>query len=131
LKKDFIEKTLKKMQETKAQIVSTDLEFFGEQTGIHSYPPHSHEMMRKWQNVPSACALIDKRAFNGAGGFNKDMWYEDWSFFLEMYARGFEFAKVDEPLMNYRKHGETRINLLDAKQEYGFNQLREKYNIKR
>ena len=131
LKPDYIEKTVNKMLETKAQIVSTDLEFFGDQTGVHAYPPHSHETMLKWQNIPSACALIDRRVFELTGGFDITAWYEDWDFFLRCYQLGFDFAKVDEPLFNYRKHGESRIDILDAKQEFGFNQLREKYGIQR
>ena len=127
---NYIEETLKLMKGD-IQIVSTDLEFFGDQTGIHEYPTHSHKIMLKWQNIPSACALIDRRVFELTGGFDITAWYEDWDFWLRCYQLGFNFAKTYTPLMKYRKHGESRINMLDAKQEYGFNELRQKYGIQR
>jgi cellulose synthase/poly-beta-1,6-N-acetylglucosamine synthase-like glycosyltransferase len=131
LDSSYIEKTLQLQRHTNADVVSTDLEFFGEQTGIHKYAQHSHDTMLRWQNVPSSCALVKHQAHNYVGGFNPVAHYEDWAYWLEMYKKGMVFYKVDEPLFKYRKHGYSRITMLDEKQKEGFEELRKHYGIKR
>jgi glycosyltransferase involved in cell wall biosynthesis len=122
----FIEETLKEMKGD-TQIVYTDLEFFDEQTGINNYPDFNSDELKRNQVIPSACALIDRHAVEVAGGFALDEWYEDYGFWLRLDNLGFKFKHIPKPLFKYRKHGFSRINILDEKQQYGFDQLREKY----
>lgn len=126
----FIEETLKEMKGD-IQIVSTDLEFFGDQQGVHQYPDFSSEKLKEWQIIPSCCALLDRHLLDLSGGFDPFAHYEDYEFWLKADKLGFKFKHIAKPLMKYRKHGYSRINLLDEKQEFGFQQLRDKYNIKR
>lgn len=119
----FIEETLKEMKGD-IQVVCTDIQFIGRSNYIHRYEEEfSKETLKQAQNVPSACALIDRRIFEQVGGFNQD-WYEDYSFWLRVANAGFNFKHIDKPLFRYRKHGPSRIDKLDEKQAFGFEQLR-------
>jgi hypothetical protein len=122
----FIEETLKEMKDD-TQVVYTDIQFIGESDYIHSYKDFSLQDLKENQNIPSACALIDRRVFEQVGGFALDEWYEDYGWWLRIATKGLNFKHIAKPLFRYRKHGESRINMLDTKQEYGFNQLRERY----
>jgi len=119
----FIEETLKEMKGD-IQVVYTDLEFIGDQQGMVGYPDFNIELLKQSQIIPSACALIDRRIFEQVGGFNQD-WYEDFSFWLRVANAGFNFKHIGKPLFRYRKHGSSRINMLDEKQQFGFEQLKQ------
>jgi glycosyltransferase involved in cell wall biosynthesis len=127
---DYIEKTLLKMKGD-IQVVYTDFRMFGDVDHIVKEQDYSDENMRRWQLVPSTCALIDRRIFEQVGGFDNGEHYEDWGFWLRVSKQGFNFYHIEEPLFRYRKHGKSRIDLLDERQEEGFKQLRERYNILR
>ena len=123
---DFIEKTLQEMKGD-VQVVYTDLQFFGDQDGCVGYPDFSLKELRKNQCIPSACALVDRRVFEQVGGFDNGEHYEDYGWWLRIATKGFNFKHIAEPLFFYRKHGPSRINLLDERQVEGFSQLRERY----
>jgi glycosyltransferase involved in cell wall biosynthesis len=127
----FIEETLKEIKGGDYQIVSTDLEFFGDQQGIVNYPTFTSAELKKYQIIPSACALLSRRVFEASGGFNNNLVYEDWGFWLHLDKLGFKFKQIKKPLFKYRKHGKSRIDLLDENQVFGFNQLKELYGITR
>ena len=126
----FIEKTLKEMQGD-TQVVYTDIRFFGDANFDNAQPDYSDEEMKKWQVVPSSCALIDRHIWELVGGFDNTEWYEDWGFWLRISKNGFNFRHIKEPLFRYRKHGKSRIDELDERKAYGFKQLRERYQITR
>jgi len=113
------------------QIVYTDIRFFGDTDFVNAQPDYSLEEMRKWQVVPSTCALIDRHCWELVGGFDNTEHYEDWGFWLRCAKAGFNFKHIKEPLFKYRKHGSSRIDLLDKNKAYGFKQLRERYQITR
>ena len=120
---DYIEKVLKEMKGDR-QVVYTDIQFIGDTDYIHIYKDFSIEDLRENQNIPSACALVDRRVFELVGGFNND-WYEDYSFWLRVANKGFNFKHIAEPLFRYRKHGKSRINMLDVQQAHGVNELKQ------
>jgi len=122
----FIERTLEKMED--AEIVFTDMHVFGDVDYKHTYPEFSIEELRKDQIIPSACALVDRRCADPYGIFDPTEWYEDYGFWLRMAVKGYRFKQVHEPLFKYRRKGGSRIEMLDKRQEFGFNQLKERYN---
>lgn len=126
---DYIEKTVKEMKGD-IQVVYTDIQFIGEANFINRQPDFSQEEMKKWQVVPSSCALIVKRAWELVGGFKNDEIFEDWGFWLRV-SQKYNFKHLKEPLFRYRKHGKSRIDYLDAHQAEGFLQLRDRYGITR
>jgi len=122
----YIEKTLQ-MMTGDTQIVFTDMHTFGDLEMDHQLPDFSSLTLKQAQCIPSACALIDMRCFYLSGGFDNSEYYEDYGFWLRLDQRGFKFKQIREPLFLYRKHGKSRIDMLDEKQEYGFQQLNERY----
>lgn len=126
----YIEETLKEMTGD-TQVVYTDMQFIGDQTGVVGMPEPTLENMLGWQCVPSVCALVDVRAFNIVGGFDNGEIFEDWGFWLRMMHKGFTFKKVSKPLFKYRKHGFSRNDITDSNQTEGFEQLRMRYGITR
>ncbi len=123
----FIEEALKKMTGD-TQVVFTDLLFIGENGGgVCGYPEFSLELLKRNQYIPSACALIDRRIFEAVGGFDPSEWYEDYGWWLRIATKGYNFRHVAQPLFRYRRHGESRITMLDKRQKEGFQQLRERY----
>ena len=126
----FILNTLKEMKGD-IQVVYTDIQFIGDANGIGVQPEYSQDEMKKYQVVPSTCALIDRRAWELSGGFKADEIFEDWGFWLRVSQRGYNFKHIREPLMRYREHGKSRIDYLDAQQDIGFIQLRDRYGITR
>ena len=124
----YIEKTLKETQGD-TQIVYTDMLMFGDMEILVAQPDYSLEEMRKWQVVPSTCALIDRRIWELVGGFDNTEIHEDWGFFLRIAIAGFNFKHIKEPLFKYRKHGVSRIEELDSKMVESYAQLKERYQI--
>lgn len=122
----FVQECLKRMTGD-IQVVYTDMKVFGADNYQLQMPEFSSEELKKNQIIPSACALIDRHVFELCGGFDPSEWYEDYGWWLRIDKNGFNFAQVHEPLFEYRKHGPSRITMLDEKQAAGFEQLRERY----
>lgn len=128
----YVEKTVARALSTNAEVTYTNLEFFGDQQGEWTAPEPTIENMRQWQIVPSTCALVERHCFEASGGFNPQVIYEDWAYWLNlMIKQGFSFAHINEPLFKYRKHGPSRINELDKQQKLGFWQLKQEFGITR
>ena len=88
--------------------------------------------MRQSQIVPSACALVDRRCFEACGGYQNVVVFEDWEFWAKlMIKHHFNFAHVPLPLFLYRKHGASRIDILNQRQVKGFKELHDLYGITR
>jgi len=128
LKPDFIEKTLEAIGDN--QICYTDMHQFGDFEEEHyRYPDFSSEKLKEYQIVPSACALCDRRIFEASGGFDPSIVFEDWGWWLRLDSLGFKFTQVHEPLFEYRQHGKSRIDKLDADMAKGYAQLKENYGV--
>jgi glycosyltransferase involved in cell wall biosynthesis len=123
----FVEKTVARAQSTLVEIVFTDIHMFGDREADIPEPEFSSDELKRNQCVPSACALIERHVFDASGGFALDEWYEDYGWWLRLDKLGFRFVQIHEPLFCYRKHGPSRIDMLDEKQQYGFDQLRMRY----
>ena len=90
----YIEKTVKKMEETKADIVGTALENFGEYTGIHQF-----------NQVPFVTSLVKKSIWEKVGGYDEAIKVgEDADFYTMCINNGAKIEKISEPLLKYRCH---------------------------
>ena len=90
----YIEKTTKKMEETKADIVGTWLENFGDETGIHGF-----------NKMPFGTSLIKKSIWKKVGGYDEDLGVGDDSDFYTMCINnGAKIESIPEPLLKYRQH---------------------------
>lgn len=130
LEPTYIEKTLKKWQETDADVIITDMHQFGEIDHYHEYPDYTSELMHQGQIAPSTCVLVDRHVWERAK-FDPTAHYDDWNWYLTMDHAGARFANVHEFLFNYNRKLDSRISILDEKQEMGFQQLKERWNIQR
>lgn len=100
-----IEKLVQSAQETKAEVTYGDLEWFGEREGYWPFPDYDREKMLEASLVPSCCALVDRHAFDCAGGFNIDTYFEDYFFWLTLsQTLDLHFHHIPELILRYRDH---------------------------
>jgi glycosyltransferase involved in cell wall biosynthesis len=124
----YLEKTLGAMTGD-TQVVYTDVQMIGEWDWEHKYSGNMEEL-KTAQCIPSTMALCDSRCIDPFGAFDPTEHYEDYGFWIRLafiYQGGLNFKHIPEPLCYYRRVKGSRIDELDKKREYGFNQLRERY----
>lgn len=96
IRPSFVEETVKVMERWGVDIVSTPLENFGEQTGIHGCGEH-----------PFVTALIRRSMFDKVGGYDpKAGLAADADFYYSAFEQGARWEKLGEPLFLYRVHGQ-------------------------
>jgi glycosyltransferase involved in cell wall biosynthesis len=105
---DFLRLTVRILeQRPEVGIVTSHVEFFGEQTGLYQ-PPDFAPTTLLWRNCVAACSLFRKRAWHEGGGYSSLAANEDWDFWLALVERGWEWAVVPEVLYRYRKRAGSR-----------------------
>jgi hypothetical protein len=91
----FVEQTVNKMMETKADLVGTKLQNFGDDEGVHQQA-----------HVPYVTALITKDIWQRAGGYDPAAGMAaDWDFYWSCKEQGAKIEYVYEPLFLRREHG--------------------------
>lgn len=116
LKPNAIEEMLKEAKRTNAEIIYPDMEVFGGREdirqGLWEMPDYTPEGMLQAQLVPSVCALIDRHAFDAAGGFNIHTYFEDWFWYLTLsHTLKLNFKHIPIPLLEYRTHPKCRSDV--------------------
>lgn len=126
---EYIEKTLKVMQEEDCEVVFTDMKMIGDiDVPHHQYPDFNPADLLKAQTIPSTCALVDRRCYDPYGGFDPEANYEDWDFWTNLaIQKKYRFKQIKEPLFIYRRKQGSRIARLDERQEFGRQQIKERY----
>lgn len=105
LKPNCVEYLLKEAIKTNAEVVYGDLEWIGERTGYWPFPDYSKEKMLEASLIPSVCALVDRHAFDAAGGFNIDCYFEDYFFWLTLsQTLNLQFKHIPVTTLEYRDH---------------------------
>jgi len=117
LSKHFVEVTLSVAEETKASIVYTDIETFGDETAVHRHPEYDFARLCRG-NYIVATSLIRATAFgavrrtNGHGYdpvLSKLGGYEDHLFYLEAGAIGSCAKHVPKVLFHYRRRRDSML----------------------
>lgn len=116
IKPNAIEELLKESQRTHAEVVYPDMFVFGGREdirqGVWEMPDYTPEGMLQAQLVPSVCALIDRHAFDAAGGFNINTYFEDWFWYLTLsHTLKLNFRHIPIPLLEYRTHPKCRSDV--------------------
>jgi glycosyltransferase involved in cell wall biosynthesis len=102
--------------------VYTDVEMFGEENRIWSGGPYSLDKLRfDCPMVP--ITLFRKHAWAATNGFRGDLFprgYEDWDFWLNLAAAGWQGCHIARPLVRYRRSngsmlGKARIYDLELR----------------
>ncbi|GEM_PF-528456 len=79
--------------------------YFGAHEGQWDCPAYEPAKLLV-ENLSVATALIRRRAFDAANGYNPAMvhGFEDWDFWLSLLKHGYHGIMVPQPLFKYRKH---------------------------
>ncbi|WP_161568304.1 glycosyltransferase family 2 protein [Anaerobacillus alkaliphilus] len=122
----IVEKTMKILEETTdVGFVSVGMRYFGDVNFVHVPPPINFYKLLYHNNV-SVTSLFRKIAWEQVGGYNESLTegYEDWEFWINLAKHGWRCSCVEEPLFNYRKHGNSMITESKKKHHYIYNQIK-------
>jgi GT2 family glycosyltransferase len=86
---------------------------FGEVDVVTTHAPYDLDVLRE-RNVIDACALI-RRELVLAHPYDESnrVGWEDWDFYLTLAEHGWGGVLVDEPLLEYRRHGGSMTSAID------------------
>ena len=87
--------------------VYSDGRMFGEETGVWSGGDYSLDLLRFDSQLLSA-SLFRRQAWEDVGGFQPDVAYEDWDFWLRLAEAGWQGWRIALPLMRYRRISGSR-----------------------
>ena len=106
ISKDFVKKCSDHALEHDAKIITTHVQEFGKSDLLWKPIGGSVENFLA-QNNSCGCGLIHREVWEKTGGYDENMKYgwEDWEFWINATARGFNVSIVEEPLYYYRKEG--------------------------
>jgi len=112
---DFLDKTyISKCMEVVGEydIVGTNYEEFGDSTIISQLTPIPTVKDLVFNNKIHASALHNRKVWETLNGWDITFLegYEDWDYWYRALKAGFSAINLKEPLLKYRKHGNTRNN---------------------
>jgi glycosyltransferase involved in cell wall biosynthesis len=115
LQPTFIERCLQAIGD--AAYAYTQVEKFGTASGLLHTRDFDGRALFDGNFVP-VTALIRKRVFDAVGGFDWT-WpaHEDHELWARMFVRGHRGVYVEEPLMRYRFHGQSRNTLTQRQRD--------------
>lgn len=111
LEPTYLEKCLP-LAQLGADIVYTDIQFFGDLTTIRRMPSFGLNTFRH-ATCPWMTALVRKSLWEEIGGHAPGVIYQDTVFWIECAKRGAEAAHVREPLLLARQHASQGAKMLD------------------
>lgn len=109
---DYIEKTVKAMEEHNVDIVYTDMKIFGARSVIVPAMDYTLDSF-KISNPTFVTHLARKSAYINAGGWDKNIKYSDWDFNFRMFKSGATAFHLKEPLFEYRVHENQDTQSID------------------
>ena len=122
LRPNAVEELLQEAIRTNAEVIYGDMEVFGGREdirqGIWEMPEYTPDGMLQAQLVPSVCALVDRHAFDCAGGFNIHTYFEDWFWYLTLsHTLKLNFKHIPIVTLEYRTHPKCRSDIGNAHRE--------------
>lgn len=110
---EYLQKTV-----GKGDIVATHLQFFGDSNGKFTPGEPTLEAFQSGNQI-DANALFKKSVWDTIGGYDENMkdGWEDYDFWYRCMKAGYKITVIPEPIMLYRKHGETLAALAGKKSE--------------
>jgi glycosyltransferase involved in cell wall biosynthesis len=110
----FVEQCLRALEEHPvAGFAYPQAHHFGEVDVVTTHAPYDIDVLRE-RNVIDACALIRRELVlaHPYDEANRVGW-EDWDFFLTLAEHGWGGVLVNEPLLEYRRHGGSMTSAID------------------
>lgn len=134
IEEDFVEKTMKLMEESeKIGVVYTDQRFFGDENKLMPMKEYDFAFLLVKNHV-SVCSLIRRKAYDDVKALNKSGYnpnmkfgYEDWDFWISVGEAGWEFRVVHEPLFVYRKRKTSMMSNTVKNHEFLIKQMMENH----
>lgn len=114
---EFVEQTLSAaIQNPEISIVYTNYKLFGDVSEVVKAEEYDYWKFLYEKNLFASTALIKKRAWYDARGYNPNMiWgFEDWEFWISCGAAGHFGKKIDKILFFYRKKKDSSTRNFDA-----------------
>ncbi len=106
LQPSFLRRALQEMHDRNANVVCSDLELFGKETGVWR-PALYNDYVIRYDNVIPMGSLAEKRLWQEVGGFKRGFPFaEDWEFWVACSQIGMKVYKIEEPLFRYRVTGD-------------------------
>ncbi len=103
------------------------LSFFGERTGLMKMPPFDPWRLM-FRHIVGPTALLRTDVVRATNGYDPAFpHYEDWEIWLHALAHGWHGFRVDQPTLEYRKHGASKFDSDRADYRTYFRLLREKH----
>ncbi|OPL16384.1 MAG: hypothetical protein AVO38_08540 [delta proteobacterium ML8_D] len=92
-------------------VVATLPQYFGDQNYIWRPIPFSFYQSLRENLLHPAC-LFRRDVWEKVGYYDENMraGFEDWEFWIRVAKAGWQFARIEEPLFLYRKHGPSMIS---------------------
>lgn len=115
LSPDYIEKTVQAMVDNNVDMVYTDIQLIGDQTGIMPAMDYTNFSFRV-SNPTFVTNIVKKEAWKRAGGWDQDIRYADWDFNWRLFKTGATAFHLKEPLFKYRIHGGMDTASVDVKE---------------
>ena len=88
------------------------IEFFGSERGVrHTFDLHPG--LLRFVNHLGVAAVFHRDDWDLVAGFSesRELLYEDWDFWMRLACLGIRGKVLKEPMLLYRKHGESRLEL--------------------
>lgn len=93
---------------TEADVIYTDAQFFGSQTGRVSFPEFNQFILRT-RNICLASSMYSRKLYDAVKGYDVAFKHglEDYAFWLAASQKGFNFAKCEKTGLYYRRHTDS------------------------
>ncbi len=125
----MLEKCFEKIsKDEKIGFVYANVRFFGNVNFVWKNSEYNfYDLL--FSNQPMVCALVRKKAWENAGGYDENMksGYEDWEFWINLGKNGWYGKLLNKALFNYRKHGVSLIDNAKLKNEENVSYIKEKH----
>ncbi|MHA1540490.1 MAG: glycosyltransferase family 2 protein [Alphaproteobacteria bacterium] len=115
----YVEKSMREMQKSSADVVYCRANFFGDKKGEWKLKPYSRKRML-FKNVVFISALFRKSDWEEYGGYNEKLTegLEDWDFWLNFVGDKKKFVRINETLFFYRILKKSRTSMaIDNKEK--------------
>ncbi len=110
----FIEKAASVLAPDRYAIVSTNLQEFGNRTGVWDLPLYSPATLLHFNSL-CVTSLFSKALWEAAGGYDVALiGYEDWSFWISCARHNPAVRHIPERLLYYRIHGDNGMARMAA-----------------
>ncbi|SDN07864.1 glycosyltransferase family A protein [Pseudomonas jinjuensis] len=123
---DYLEKCVVVLEgDSGVRLAHSWMQLFGEERRLGRTLNLDVELLR-YVNHLGVAAVFHRSDWLAAGGFSeaRECLYEDWDFWIRLASLGIRGRVLEEALLYYRRHGETRLHDANRRAFQGYQFLR-------